>query len=159
MRGSVVGQWLKAAKNFAVNATQEEKAYAGIAGMTISCFLVGGFVWQYAFAGLLTNIMFWWIFNDNQNVIQFLKERGHWVDICITVASFTGAGGTVAGFLTGLMFTAYFTLFRSIFAPPLPSEQVKPLTTVIREWWADFRAEKPVSDVCIPGGELICAVA
>jgi hypothetical protein len=83
-----------------------------IIGTTIAAAIVGGPIWQYTACALLTNALFWYEFKDSPRVIEFLRKHGAKIDMTISVLSIFMAGATLGGFLTGLMFGSYFTLFR-----------------------------------------------
>lgn len=83
-----------------------------IAGTTVASALIGGAVFQYAATALLTNALFWYEFKDSPRVMAFLDKYGKYIDGVISVLSVVSSGATLGGFLTGLMFGSYFTLFR-----------------------------------------------
>lgn len=94
-----------------------------IIGTTVAAAIVGGPVWQYTACALLTNALFWYEFKDSPKVMEFMKKHGAKVDMLISVLSIFMSGATLGGFLTGLMFGSYFTLFRLWkLSDPLPVE-------------------------------------
>lgn len=100
-----------AEKWWGVQPKARQAAYL-IVGTTVAAAIVGGPIWQYTACALLTNALFWYEFKDSPKVMEFMRKHGAKVDMVISVMSIFMAGATLGGFLTGLMFGSYFTLFR-----------------------------------------------
>lgn len=100
-----------AEKWWAVQPKARQAAYL-IVGTTLAAAIVGGPIWQYTACALLTNSLFWYEFKDSPKVMEFMRKHGAKIDMVISVMSIFMAGATLGGFLTGLMFGSYFTLFR-----------------------------------------------
>lgn len=98
---------------------QDQGVHAKIilVGTTLGAILVGGPVFQYTMVALVTNALFWWEFKDSPRIMAFLCRWGRHLDITISILSIFAGGLTLGGFLTGLMFGSYFTLFRQWLLP------------------------------------------
>lgn len=94
----------------------KKQALAMGAGVIAFAAMAGGPLLQYAFGGILVNSLFWMLVTDSPTMMKFMKKHGGTLDIVLTIGSFFTGGGTLGGWLTNLMGTGFFTLFRKYLA-------------------------------------------
>ena len=125
------GVWMRKWKD--TTSSQKQGMGAGI-GLTAFAAIAGGQIFSFAMGGILVNAMFWWMIGDEPWLMEWMRKRGHWIDIGLTVGAFFGSGGVWSAWMTSLMATAYFTVFRKIFAP---REDCTSMFESIKNWWTE----------------------
>lgn len=111
-----------------------------LVGATVGAILVGGPVLQYTMVALITNALFWWEFYDSPRVMAFLNRWAGHIDITISVLSIFAGGLTLGGFLTGLMFGSYFTLFRRWLLPKWAAANPQHIHVKVKEQGKEVRS-------------------
>lgn len=112
-----VNDWWARGKTWWKGLEKPQEAMWIMVLTSVAAALVGGPVFQYAMCALITNALFWYEFSESPRVMLFLQAHGKKVDIVMSVLSIFMGGMTLGGFLTGLMFGSYFTLFRMWLLP------------------------------------------
>lgn len=106
------------AKEFWGTLSRKQKQAVGIgAAMFGGAALVGGAVFQFAMGGIIVNVLLWSILKDMPLAMNFLRKHGSKIDIGITIFGLVSGGG-LGAWLTVVMTTGFFTVFRFILAPP-----------------------------------------
>jgi len=125
------GVWLRKWRN--TTTGQKQGIAAGI-GLTLFAAIAGGQIFSFAMGGILVNAMFWWMIGDQPKLMEGMRKHGHWIDLMLTIGAFFGSGGVWSAWMTSLMATAYFTVFRKAFAP---REKCDSVWSSIKNWWSE----------------------
>lgn len=120
-----------------------------IAGLAIilAAASIGSVVIQATFGAVVVNMLLWMLICNNQWSLAFVKKYGGWIDGIVTIVGLF-VGGGITAWLTAALTGGFFTIFRNIFAAPVPKPKTEKKTKKTKEAFDLTKIFGKKEDVC-----------